>query len=74
MILKKAKLSDYTNNPVASEMPDYFGRMLADRVKSLEVSSGQLNCLNSFFQLPANWDFKIWGIEIRVIKKENPVV
>lgn len=66
MITKK--LSDYTGgSTVVLNLPDYLGQAIKDKVEVLEVSPGQLMCLHSFIQLPVNWDFKVWGIQIKVI-------
>ena len=65
----RKKLSDYTgNNTIVMNMPDYIGQALADKVTELEVNPGQLCCMNSFFNLPTNWDFVLWGIKIIIIK------
>jgi hypothetical protein len=52
------------NQTYVNELPDYLGQAIVNGVDELEVSPGQLFCLYSFFHMPADWDFKIWGIKI----------
>ena len=70
----KKHLDCYLKEPkqtYVNELPDYLGQAIIDGVDELEISPGQLFCFYSFFHMPFNWDFKIWGIKIILTKYEK---
>ena len=70
--MKVKKLSDYTGSSTeVLHIAHYIGEAITDDVTELEVVPGQLDCFYNYFKIPIDWDFKIWGIKIKVIKLEN---
>jgi len=53
---------------MVTEMSDYIGQAIADGVTELEMTPGVLCCLNNHYKLPPNWDFKLWGMKIKIVK------